>query len=245
MTDHPRAVARRRLLCGLPFLAFAATAAPARADSPGLAVTCDTTLAPVLRKAAAAFKARSGVPVFVFPTGPGLILPQLVRDIQNDIVVTQVSIMQQAVRDGVVASIPKRATWRNPLVVATPRGTNAAEGVFAASDPSPASDIDGPAILSRLGVRPERLLGAIDTDEVAFLLATGAAQSGLLHMTDVRADPRLDVIRKVPADVQPPVIYAASVTRLAGRPKPEGFTEFLTTPEAIALLTDGGLEIQA
>ena len=42
--------------------------------------------------------------VFVFPTGPGLILPQLVRDIQNDIVVTQTTILDQAAQAGVVAA---------------------------------------------------------------------------------------------------------------------------------------------
>ena len=71
-----------------------------------LAVTCDTTLAPALRKVAAAYRARSGVRVFVFPTGPGLILPQLVRDIQNDIVVTQTTILDQAAQAGVVAWLP-------------------------------------------------------------------------------------------------------------------------------------------
>lgn len=77
---------RRWLLAGLPLLVVAA--APANAETVDLALTCDTTLAPALRKVAAAYKERSGVHVFVFPTGPGLILPQLVREIQNDIVVT-------------------------------------------------------------------------------------------------------------------------------------------------------------
>ena len=58
------------------------------------AVNCDTTLAPALRKVVDAYKARFGGHVFVFPTGPGLILPQLVRDIQNDIVVTQVATLR-------------------------------------------------------------------------------------------------------------------------------------------------------
>ena len=46
----------------------------ARADTVGLALNCDTTLAPALRQAAAAYRARTGVRVFVFATGPGLIL---------------------------------------------------------------------------------------------------------------------------------------------------------------------------
>jgi molybdate transport system substrate-binding protein len=217
---------------------------PARAEPGDLAVSCDTTLAPALRKVGAAYRVRSDVRVHVFSTGPGLLLPQRLREIQNDIVVTQVAILEQAAQAGVVASVPP-AAWRNPLVIAGPRGASATDRTFAASDPSPASDVDGPALVARLGLQPARMLGAVDTDEVAFLLASGAAQAGLLHLTDVRADQRLEVIRPVPADVHPPFVYAASVTRGARRPNPQGLIAFLATAEAAALLTEAGLEMHA
>jgi molybdate transport system substrate-binding protein len=229
---------RRR---ALPLLALAAVSTPVLADTVDLSVACDTTLAPALRKVAAAYRARSGVRVFVFPTGPGLILPQLVRDIQNDIVVTQTAILDQAVQAGVVA-VAVRAQWRNSLVIAGLPGATALTGTFAAPDPTPASDIDGPAVLQRLDLKPTRTLGAVDTDEVAFLLTTGAAQSGLLHMTDVRANERLAVIRPVPTEVQSPLLYAASVTRLARRPNPDGFVAFLATKDAADTLAAAGLE---
>jgi molybdate transport system substrate-binding protein len=235
---------RRRLLAGLPLLALAGVTPPARATEPGLVVSCDTTLAPVLRKLGRVYRLNSGVPVYVFPTGPGLILPQLVRDIQNDIVVTQIETLEQASQAGVVAASTGRKTWRDTLVVAALRGVSATDRTFAACDPSPASDFDGPALLASLGLMPSRVIGAVDTDEVAFLLTTGAAQAGLLHMTDVRADQRLDVIRAVPANLLPPFAYAASVTRLARRPDPEGFVAFLATSQANALLTENGLEVQ-
>ena len=176
--------------------------------------------------------------MFIFATGPGLILPQLVRDIQNDIVVTQTAILAQA---GIIAA-PVRAQWRNPLVIAGRAGAATTDGAFAVTDPSPASDIDGPALLARLAIKPARTLGAVDTDEVAFLLTTGAAQAGLLYMTDVRADARLAAIRPVPAEAQPPPLYAAAVTRLARRPNPEDFVAFLTTKEAGDILAAAGLE---
>jgi Bacterial extracellular solute-binding protein len=224
----------------LPLLALIATIVPAHADTSDLALTCDTTLAPALRRVAAAYKARSGAHVFVFPTGPGLILPQLVRDIQNDIVVTQTAILDQAAGAGVVAA-PVRAQWRNPLVIAGPQAA-AIDRAFAVPDPSPASDIDGPAVMARLGLRPAYTFAAVDTDEVAFLLTTGVVQAGLLHMTDVRANEDLTVIRPVPADVQTPLLYAASVTKLSGRPNPERFVAFLATEEATAILATAGLE---
>jgi molybdate transport system substrate-binding protein len=244
----PRALStsRRHLLGGLPILALAAAATPAHAeDAAGLVVSCDTTLASALRTVGAAYTARTGVRVFVFPTGPGLILPQLVRDIQNDIVVTQMATLREAAQAGVIASATAGGSWRNRLVIAGTRGASAIDRTIAVSDPSPASDIDGPALLAQLGLRPERVLGAVDTDEVAYLLAAGAAQAGLLHMTDVRADRRLAVIRLVPEEIHPSVVYAASVTRLARRPNPERFVAFLATTEANALLTEGGLETNA
>ena len=240
-----RKIGRRSLLAGLPAATLGVGVASARAEAAGLAVTCDTTLAPVLRILGAAYRARSGVPVFVFPTGPGLILPQLLRDIQNDIVVTQVAILDQAAQAGVIASAPRGRTWHNSLVVAGVRGTSATDRTFAVCDPSPASDIDGPALLAQLGLQPAHVLGAVDTDEVAFLLTTGSAQAGLLHMTDVRADQRLTVIRPVPADIRAPIVYAASVTRLARRPDPHDFIAFLATPVADRLLGSNGLEVHA
>jgi molybdate transport system substrate-binding protein len=233
-------IRRRHLFGALPMLALA----PARAREAGLVINCDTTLAPALRKVGAAFKANSGVPVFVFATGPGLILPQLLRDIQNDIVVTQIAILEQAAQAGVIASAAGSARWRNSLVIAGMHGAPT-NGTFAASDPSPASDIDGPDLVARLGLRPAHLLGAVDTDEVAFLLTSGAAQAGLLHATDVHAAQRLEAIRSVPTDIHPSFVYAASVTRLARRPNPEAFITFLGTSEARALLTESGLEMQA
>jgi molybdate transport system substrate-binding protein len=234
-----RAMRRRWLLAGVPTLVLASV--PARAAGGDLVVTCDTTLAPALREVADAYKARVGGHMFIFATGPGLILPQLVRDIQNDIVVTQTAILEQAAQAGVIAA-PVRAQWRNPLVIAGRAGAATTDGAFAATDPSPASDIDGPALLARLAIKPARTLSAVDTDEVAFLLTTGAAQAGLLHMTDVRADARLAAIRPVPAEAQSPPLYAAAVTRLARRPNPEEFVAFLTTREAGDILAAAGLE---
>lgn len=226
----------------LTMLGLAAAVPPARADTTDLAVTCDTTLAPALGKVGAAYTARTSVRVFVFPTGPGLILPQLQRDIQNDILVTQLPILERAAADGRIASATHGLHWRNQFVIAGLQRSSALDQSFAATDPTPASEIDGPAIVARLGLSPARFIGAVDTDEVVLLLTTGVAQAGLLHMTDVRADTRLSVIRPVPSDVQPSPVYSVAVTRLAQRPNPEGFLAFLTSPAAAMLLSESGLE---
>jgi hypothetical protein len=173
-----RLMRRRWLLASVPTLLLASAAG--RAAGGDLAVNCDTTLAPALRKVADAYKARFGGHVFIFATGPGLILPQLVREIQNDIVVTQTAILEQAAQAGVIAAAPVRAQWRNPLVIAGRAGAATTDGAFAVTDPSPASDIDGPCPAGPLAIKPARTLGAVDTDEAAFLLTTGAAQAGLV-----------------------------------------------------------------
>jgi ABC-type molybdate transport system substrate-binding protein len=226
----------------LPLLGLAAAMAQARADTVDLALTCDTTLAPVLRRLGAAYTAQTSARIFVFPTGPGLILPQLERNIQNDILVTQTSVIEEATQHGLIADV-SAASWRNPLAIAGLRDGSALDQTLAVTDPTPASDVDGPAILTRLGLKPRRVLGAVDSDEVAFLIANGSAQAGLLHMTDVRAH-GLEVIQPVPANIRAPVIYRACITRLAGRPNPQGFLAFLTTQAALRVLSDSGLDVQ-
>jgi hypothetical protein len=227
----------------LPLLALAAAVRPAVAATVDLSLACDTTLAPALRKVAAAYAAKTGVRVFVFPTGPGLLIPQLERNIQNDILVTQLPILLQASDQQIIATVPGGPRWSNPLVIAGRSGASA-DGVFAACDPTAASDFDGPALLAKLNLKPARVIGAVDTDEVAWLLRRNEAQAGFLHMTDVRAYPELTVNRTVPDDVQAPFVYAATVTKLASRPNPQGFVSFMQTPESGELLKQAGLEAQ-
>jgi len=236
----PRKIARR----SLPLLALAAAMRPAAADTINLSLACDTAFAPALRKVGAAYTAKTAARVFVFATGPGLILPQLERDTQNAIVATQIEILHQLQQARIIAAVPTAPRWRNPLVIAGLTATASLDQTFAAPDPTPAFALDGPALVTKLGLKPAHLIGALNTGEVASLLQSGAAQAGLLHMTDVRAHPGLAVIRPVPPEIQPPPVYAAAVLGLASRPNPQAFVAFLATPEASALLTEAGLELQ-
>src|SRR5579862_929433 len=127
---------RRRML---PLLALAAATRPAVAANVDLSLACDTTLAPALRKVAAAYAARTGVRVFVFPTGPGLLIPQLERNIQNDILVTQLPILREALQEGIIAAMPGVPHWNNPLVIAGRSGASV-DGIFVACDATAASD---------------------------------------------------------------------------------------------------------
>jgi ABC-type molybdate transport system substrate-binding protein len=182
--------------------------------------------------------------VHVFPTAPGLIQPQLGRDVQIDIVVTQAAALDRLAGSGLLAGDARSGMWRDRLVIAERDGAagEAGSGSFAVSELPAASGIDGADIAERLGVAPASRISAIDTEEVAFLLVSGAARSGLLFLTDVRADPRLRVIR--PVEVAP-VMFAAAVTKGASRPDPAAFVRFLDTPRVAQALSDSGLEASA
>jgi molybdate transport system substrate-binding protein len=110
------------------------------------------------------------------------------------------------------------------------------------TDPTPASGIDGHAILQRLGAMPQTVLGVINTGAVAWLLTNGHAQQGLLHQTEVVDDSRLKPLSPVPDDAWPPILYAATVTKLARRGDPAAFVAFLGSPDGQAVLHQAGLE---
>jgi hypothetical protein len=78
-------ISRRAVFATMPLVAISSLAV---AETTDLSLACDTAAAPALQRAADAFWARMGVRVFVHATTPGLLLPQLERTIQNDILVT-------------------------------------------------------------------------------------------------------------------------------------------------------------
>ena len=238
-------IVRRRIMLSAATLLPLAMASEAHADTTDLAVICDLTLGVPLLTAGNAFRAGTGVRIHVFPTAPGLIVPQLAREVQIDIIVAQSTVLDQADQAGLLTSSPRGGRWSNPLVVAeaTDAPGQADAGKFAVSELRDASGIDGSALATRLGINAARILSAIDTTEVAFLLTTGAARTGLLFLTDVRAAPRLRVVRAVPD--QPPATYAAAVTKGARRPDPAAFIAFLGTPPARQLLATAGLGAEA
>jgi molybdate transport system substrate-binding protein len=235
---------RRRVLQALATLPVVAVAHTANAATTDLVLNCDTTLAPAMTAAARRFAQLSAVRVRVFPTGPGLILPQLARGIQNDLICTQPATIAAAAQDNLVTAGASQGAWRNRLVIACRHGSGTAslKGRLAVSDPTPASDMDGPALVRALSLQPATITGVIDTDEVAWLLLRGEADAGLLHLTDVRANPGLEIVLSVPEAAAPPITYAITVTKLARRPNPQAFVTFIASPEGSALLNAHGLE---
>jgi molybdate transport system substrate-binding protein len=238
---------RRDLFHASLALAPPALANPARARTTDLVAACDTALGPAIKRVAAAYTARTGVEIRLFPASPNLLLPQLARDVQNDVLITQVSILEQAGRTGLLAADATRAgPWRTRLVLAAPRGTGGSDGgPIAVPDMTPAFPWDSRAILAGIGLQQAITLGAIDTRGVAFLLTSGAARAGLLYLTEMQAEPGLEVVTEIPDAVSPPLAVGAAISHGASRPNPGAFVAFLNSGEAAELLRANGLETAA
>ena len=241
----------RRLLFRLTALAPAVAVASALAaggpgtadsevDTTDLSLFCDTALAYPMRQATAAFRAASGVRVHIFPTAAPLLIPQLLREVQNDIIVTSVAQMEAAAAAGLLTGTAI-GPWHSPWVLAARRDVTPAAaraGRIAVVDPTGPLRPDGRAMLPGLGLDPAQAMGVIDTREVAPLLSAGTASAGLLHLCEARADRRLQVLAM--PDV-PPLRCAAAISVLVRRPKPEAFLRFLASREATVLLAEAGL----
>ena len=93
-----------------------------------------------------------------------------------------------------------------------------------------------------LGLHPAHVQGVANTTEVVFLLDTGAAAQGLVHLTDVRADPNLSVFTPVAASAYPPIVYAAAVSTLTHSPNARAFLDYLHSPAATETLRADGVE---
>jgi molybdate transport system substrate-binding protein len=235
---------RRWLLLTLPAVPLIALATPAQAETTDLILNCDPTLATPMAAAANLFAQRHGVLVNIFPTAPGLILPQIARHIQNDMVITRSSAIAEAITaESISADAPRGGQWRNRLVIAGRRGSVVASDRIAVTDPTPGSELDGPAIAQAMKLGQGGIRGVIDTDEVAYLLLRGEVDSGLLHMTDVQANPDLQVIAPVPQALSPSILYSIAVTKLSRRPHPEAFIAFLLSADGAAVLRSAGLEV--
>jgi hypothetical protein len=221
--------------------AFAVAATAAKAATTDLVVHCDPPLAGPLRAVAVAFHSVSGVWARVFPTAPNAIPAQLVREIQNDVVMSQPDILARIGASGLLTDVPPSARWRNRLIVAMRRDDRPRaieQATCAAPDPGWGGGPDGPALLAAAAIRPGRLIGTFDTEEARTLLLSGEVEYALLHASEMTS-------ALVPASGLAPVadiLVFAAVTRSTRRPNPEALLRYLGTDQAVAVLRASGLE---
>lgn len=239
-----------------------ARAAPAGNNAPpDVAIYCDPTLAAAIRRAGELFQARTKAPVAVFSAPPPLMLAQLEHGAHGDILLTATDAVDDALRRGLVRPAGRYGRWSNRLVLAARAGNVGpstvlgpesfaralGDGPIALADPTAAATMDGRKVLDRYGLAAAaagKIIGAANTGDVGFLVSTGVARLGLLYLTDVRADPALEVVATLDAAAWP-ILYAPAVNAKAQSPNADALVDFLAASEARHALAMLGLETLA
>lgn len=231
--------------------------APANTIPPGVTVFCDPTLGPAMRSLDKISRVQAGAPLSVLSAPAMLMLAQLQRHTRNDVLLTLSGAMDLAVQlrlvrpetriDGLTNQLVLAGLARNG-VAATDRAAPEAilaGAQIAVTDNTVASGLDGRAVLDDNGLTQaagNRVIGAANTADVAFLITTGVADIGLVYLTDVRADTRLMVLAPLAAD---PALtnYAAAVNTKAISPNAQAVLNVMRSTEGEAVLRATGLEI--
>jgi ABC-type molybdate transport system substrate-binding protein len=220
------------------------------ASAGDVTVFCDPTLKP-------AMLALSGLGGFnIYPLcAPGpLMVQQIIRHTRNDVLFSLAPVMDDAASRGLVAPASRAGGFTNTLVLAGMRGAftappdqaglqaQLAKARLAVTDDTPASNLDGRAVLAANNLTTPNIQGAANTGDVAFLVTTGAADFGLLYLTDVQADPRLAVLARLTA---PPALvdYEAAVNAHAFSRNAQALVNLLHSPAGIARLGAAGLQV--
>jgi len=189
----------------------------------GVTVFCDPTLAPVVRQVGA----QVGYQVAVLSAPGPLMVQQILRHTRNDVLFTTASAMDQAQALELVVPATRVDGFSSPLVVAALQGWSGALGnarVAVTDATVESAGLDGRAALRAAGISAGAIQGAANTGDVAFLVTTGAADAGLMYLTDVEADARLKVVMKLPGPGQ---AYSVAVNAHAVSPNARGFVTLL------------------
>jgi ABC-type molybdate transport system substrate-binding protein len=203
-----------------------------------LTVFCDPTLQPALAGL------QGGPEIAILSAPAALMLAQITRNTRNDVLFTLSTAMDQAVQQGFVVPSTRQNGFFNPLVLAGVAAVPIPLATIAVTDNTPAAALDGRAVLAANKIAPAGILGAANTGDVAFLVTSGAANLGLMYLTDVRADARLKVAATLNAD--PGLTsYAAALNRKSQSAAAPGFLAFLNQPSTRAALAQAGLGVAA
>ena len=209
---------------------------------------CDPALAPALRGLDGPSRKSIGAPVAVLCAPAPLMLAQIERHARNDVLFTLSTAMDEAVRRRLVKPETRIDGWQNPLVLAVRKGSApvgaAALGGWlagrkvAVTDATVLAGLDGRAVLAANNLQPGGSIGVADTGDAAFLVTTGAADAGLLYLSDVRSNPKLAVLAPLVAD---PALTSLSgaVNAKAISPKAADFLIFMRGGAAGSLRAAG------
>ena len=207
---------------------------------PDVTVFCDPALAPALRALDTPSRKRIGTPVAVLSAPAPLMLAQIERHARSDVLFTLSTAMDEAVRRQLVKLRTRLDGWQNPLVLTVrkggaPVGAAALGGWLAGrkvavTDATVLSGLDGRAVLAANNLNPGSMTGVANTGDAAFLVATGAADAGLVYLSDLRGNPKLALLAPLTAD--------PALTRLSGAVGAKAVSP--KAADFLAFMRDGG-----
>jgi molybdate transport system substrate-binding protein len=247
----------RASLLAVTIAGLAGTAHADPSTAPNVVVYCDKALRDVIGRTNELFTSRTQIPVNLFSAPPTLMLAQIERVTQNDVLITQSSFMDDAARRRLIHADTRIPIGRNRLVFASREGgeqqltdplnllRRIGKGPVAMPDPTTGTTIDSAAVLEALGLKPPlpfQVAGAIDSGGVGFLLRTRAAPIGLVYRTEAQPGSGLSVLAELPDQT---VSYSAAISVVTRSRNAQSFMEFLRDPAATASLREAGLESAA
>jgi ABC-type molybdate transport system substrate-binding protein len=222
------------------------------AKSGDVTVFCDLFLKP-------AILTLSGLAGFgIYPLcapGPAMVA-QLIRHTRNDVLFSLAPTIDAAMAAGLVVPSSRIGGLTNQLVLAGSQRAGAAgldqaglqallaKSRVAVTDDTPAANLDGRAILAANNLTAAQIQGVATTADAAFMVTSGAADLGLIYLTDALADSHLTVFATLNA---PPSVTrcAAAVNAHAFSPNAQALVDLIRSPAGIACLGQAGVRVSA
>ncbi|HQT66624.1 MAG TPA: substrate-binding domain-containing protein [Acetobacteraceae bacterium] len=219
------------------------------AQAGDVTVFCD----PCLKPAMLALSGLGGFGVYPLCAPGPLMVAQIIRHTRDDVLFTRESTMDDAMAAKLVIPGSRIGGFTNPLVLVglrrrfpsplDPAGLGAllARSRLAVTDDTPASGIDGHALLAAHNLTGLRVQGVANTADAAFMVTSNEADLGLVYLSDVQAEPSLTMIAPLSA---PPGLtnYAAAVNAQAFSPNAQALIDLMQSPAGRTRLRAAGLE---
>lgn len=253
------AVARRALIALIALVAFAAL--PACAPAPGptpVTVFAAASLQGSLDAVAARFTARTGRPVQVSYASTATLARQMLAGAPADVfIAADAAWMDTLVRAGAVDAASRIDVVGNRLVVVAPRNglrrvTLSPEGLASAlgdgrlavaeTDAVPAGRYARQSLMA-LGLWDGvagRLAEADDVRGALAFVARGEAPLGIVYATDAKADRRVRVVARLPAESHARITYPAARVASGNADGARAFLAWLRSPESRAQFARAG-----
>jgi molybdate transport system substrate-binding protein len=249
-----RRVLRRGALPALVALA-AVAALPAHARD--LVVYGEPTLKPVLASLGALWRAKGNSEVHVFVAPTDLSFEQIAREARCDVIFALDGPATDAAEERELFDADSKVTaFGNSLVLVgrAPAPASAADLRALVDGKRLAIANPGRDVAGSYGIVALRAAGVpldpVGTDVmvaesaagVLQFLADGKADVGIVYASDAAANPQVRVLARLDAATYPPIAYvAAQAANADGDSDSEGFIDFLTMPEAKAVIAAAGL----